>query len=228
MLSKRSSPEKKKKWILDGYMIMQKFQHDSPEEASCVRITKHMINDVFEEDMIHFTNLTELVLKDNLQIPMYKLRNLPALSKLDLSFNRIEDLHIEPKLDENDDDNMLEGIASALPVFSSLLNLNLSFNKLSFDSLCRLTKLHNTLQNLDLSGNHLVDIPSEFRYFTKLECLNLSNNCFRNTKENILGVTNSEAAIDMHTCKIFDSLSKILPLKQLNLSQNMLKGIRFK
>jgi Leucine-rich repeat (LRR) protein len=79
-------------WILDGYMIMNKFDLDMPEEASCVVIRNHMINDVFEDDMAYFKNLTEFDLKDNHQIPMHKLRHLPSLEKLDLSFNKLEEL----------------------------------------------------------------------------------------------------------------------------------------
>lgn len=77
---------------------MNKFDLDIPEQASSITIKNHMINDVFEEDMHFFKNLTELNLTDNYKVPMYKLENLPSLAKLNLCMNKLEHLQlVDPK-----------------------------------------------------------------------------------------------------------------------------------
>ena len=60
-------------------MIMNKFDLNIPEEASSIKITKHNINDVYEDDMPYFINLSELNLQDNYKVPMYKLGRLTGL-----------------------------------------------------------------------------------------------------------------------------------------------------
>ena len=45
-------------------MIMNKFDLDIPEQASWITIKSHNINDVFEDDMQYFTNLSELNLNE--------------------------------------------------------------------------------------------------------------------------------------------------------------------
>lgn len=84
--------------------------------------------------------------------------------------------------------------------------------------------MSNSLQWLDLSGNDLVCIPESFKLFKNLSNLNLSNNCFKNTKENILCVTTSDNNQLGQTCRIFDILCKLESLKYLNVSNNSLKG----
>ena len=194
-------------------MIMNKFELDIPEQASWITITGHNINDVFEDDMRYFSNLSELNLSDNNQVPMYKLKHLPNLSKLNLSLNKFTNLILlDPKVN------------SDKIVFNNLVHLNLSFNQLSFESLEQLIFLKRTLKWLDLSGNNLNSIPEEFKLFEKLSTLNLSNNSFKNTKENILWVTESDYKKSNQVWRIFDILCKIEPLKYLNLSNNSLKG----
>lgn len=61
-----------RKLILDGYMIMQKYKFESPSEITAVNIQKNHLNDVYEEDMIHFTNVCQINLTDN-EIPLFKL-----------------------------------------------------------------------------------------------------------------------------------------------------------
>lgn len=206
-------------------MIMNKFDFEVPEEASSVTITNKNINDVFEDDMKYFTNLTELNLKDNYQIPMYKLRHLPVLKSLNLSFNQLENLMILPCHVKTEDGKMkLNSVLEIGTPFSALKILNLSFNKLDNISLERLVIFSKHLKTLDLSGNDLSTIPKDFKLFRKLETLNLANNCFKNTKENILCVNRSDYEYSSATYRIFDVLCKIKSLKYLNLSQNTLKG----
>lgn len=94
--------------------------------------------------MQYFTNLSELNLSENNQVPMYKLAKLPNLSKLNLSMNKYRNLLVlGPK------------ISNDKIAFSNLVHLNLSFNQLSYESLEQLVVLKKSLKWLDLSGNNL-------------------------------------------------------------------------
>jgi len=173
----QENSKRKKSWILDGFMIMNKFELDLPEQASSATITNHDINDIFEDDMKFFTNLTELNLKDNNKVPMYKLLSLPALEKLNLSFNKIHNLAILPiHIEGQEAHPKLFTCGNIKTPFKTLKFLNLSFNKLDFISLERLVMLQGSLKSLDISGNDLDSIPKDFKYFDCLESLNLSNN----------------------------------------------------
>jgi Leucine-rich repeat (LRR) protein len=168
-------------------MIMHKFDLEIPEQASAVILKNLKLGDVFEDDMKYFVNLTYLNLRDNQKIPMYKLRNLTNLVNLDLSFNKIEDLKIlsSEVVNTEHKNHGLVSFKTADP-FKCMTHLNLSFNNLSIESLGRILVLKNSLKLLDLSGNNLFTLPEIFTQFEKLETLNLSNNSFKNTKENIL------------------------------------------
>lgn len=70
---------------------MQKYKMKSPAEITFVKIRNNNLNDVYENDMPIFTNLSTLDLSDN-EIPLHKLRNVTNLQKLNLSFNKISEL----------------------------------------------------------------------------------------------------------------------------------------
>lgn len=64
--------DKEKKLILDGYMIMKKYTDcKAPAEVTAIKIRKANLNDVFEEDMKYFSNLSSVDVQDN-EIPVWK------------------------------------------------------------------------------------------------------------------------------------------------------------
>ena len=92
--------------------------------------------DVIEEDLCYFQNLTTLDLADN-KVRMEQLRNLKYLQDLNLQFNSITQI---PTLGDKD--------------FMALESLNLSYNKLNFESIRNIYQCKN-LKQLDLAANNL-------------------------------------------------------------------------
>ncbi|CAI2378345.1 unnamed protein product [Moneuplotes crassus] len=224
-------PSVKKRWILDGFMIMNRFEFDTPEEATVVKIIGDnfkttddkadllksgirqanvicslVFNDVFVDDMKFFINLIHLDLKGNHQVPMHKLVDLIHLKHLDLSFNKLKKISIKNG-------------------FKFLEVLNLGFNKLSQKSLKEITSLAKNLKKLNLEANELTDLPTQFIKFQKLKDLNLANNLLKNSIESVLCLEDSKRDFEESNFTLFDILSKIWPLKHLNVSNNALKGI---
>lgn len=97
-----------------------------------------------------------------------------------------------------------------------MLDVNLSFNKLSFISheLCLLQKL----TFLDLRNNFLSSLPEELSSLTKLQTINLSFNRFRvfpavlyqvSTLEAILISNNQVGSVDPHKMKLMENLNTL-------------------
>jgi len=86
--------------------------------------------------------LTTLDLADN-KVRLEQLRNLKYLQDLNLQFNSITQI---PPLGEKD--------------FNSLEVLNLSYNKLGFESIRNLFTCRN-LKSLDLAANNLEQLPDD-------------------------------------------------------------------
>ena len=51
---------------------MKKYGFEAPSEVHAISITKNHLNDVYEEDMSHFKNVSSINLSDNM-IALYKL-----------------------------------------------------------------------------------------------------------------------------------------------------------
>lgn len=77
-------------------MIMQKYKFESPSEITAINIQKNHLNDVYEDDMIHFTNVCQINLTDN-EIPLFKLRNFANVMKINLSFNKMKEIQVFPE-----------------------------------------------------------------------------------------------------------------------------------
>ena len=121
---------------------------------------------------------------------MEQLRNLKYLQDLNLQFNSISQI---PALSDKD--------------FNSLEVLNLSYNKLNFESIRNLYTCRN-LRSLDLAANNLEHLPDDMFHFEHLEELNLSSNYF-----------SSFPSVGSPVI-IFKTLGGIQRLKRLNLARN--------
>jgi Leucine-rich repeat (LRR) protein len=121
---------------------------------------------------------------------MEQLRNLKNLQELNLQFNSITQI---PPLRDID--------------FVGLEVLNLSYNKLNFESIRSLYICRN-LKQLDLAANNLEQLPDDLFHFENLEDLNLSSNFF-----------SSVPSVGSPVI-VFKTLGGLRRLKRLNLSRN--------
>lgn len=175
--------------LLDGFLILFSCRVRLPHEAIKSKLASKQIVDVIEEDLCYFQNLTALDLADN-KVRMEQLRNLKYLQELNLQFNQISQI---PPLGEKD--------------FSGLENLNLSYNKLNFESIRSLYSCKN-LKQLDLAANNLEQLPDDMFHFENLEDLNLSSNFF-----------SSVPSVGSPVI-VFKTIGSLRRLKRLNLSRN--------
>lgn len=130
--------------ILDGYMIMKKYNFESPSQVTSINIQKNNLFNVFEEDMVHFSNVGNINLIDN-TVPLYKLRNFKSVVKINLSFNQMKELEVYPSQE------MPIGFpVTQIGYFEHLYSLNLSFNMINPATLTQLLYLKNSLEILDL------------------------------------------------------------------------------
>lgn len=114
--------------------------------------------DVKEDDLLMFTNLTELDISDN-NIQLLQLVNLQNLTVLDIQYNNMTYLTLQPHN------------------FPKLETLRLSYNKIPPSHLVELGKLR-SLQVLEIASNNLCTLPSSLSFFRHLTELNLSSNNF--------------------------------------------------
>ena len=91
--------------------------------------------------------------------------------------------------------------------FTNLESLNLSYNKISPESLRNLYQISN-LKVLDLAANNFESLPEDMFHFKKLEELNLSSNFFSSVP--------TQGSPDV----LFKTIGGITRLKRLNLSRN--------
>ena len=150
--------------ILDGFMLLDACGVEFPDEASRADVQEEGLTDAIDEDLSYFTNLVYLNAGDN-SLPMEKLASLPSLQELHLHCNCMRSL---PRLDKLPE-------VGGLAAFAALEVLDLSFNKLSKDSIQRLSVLPR-LRVLDLTCNSLNALPSMLVEFSVLEVLCLERN----------------------------------------------------
>jgi Leucine-rich repeat (LRR) protein len=91
--------------------------------------------------------------------------------------------------------------------FANLEILNLGYNAVTVDSIRSLYAC-TKLKSLDLSSNHLDQLPIDFKHLQFLETLNLSGNMF-----------DSQSQV-FNPSQIFKALGSLSRLKHLNISRN--------
>ena len=77
--------------ILDGFLLLYSCRVKLPHEAIRSKLASMNINDVTEEDLEFFKNLTYLDISDN-RVQMHQLMNLVSLQELDMQYNTIDNL----------------------------------------------------------------------------------------------------------------------------------------
>mmetsp|Transcript_37165 Transcript_37165/g.48891 ORF Transcript_37165/g.48891 Transcript_37165/m.48891 type:complete len:80 (-) Transcript_37165:2342-2581(-) len=75
--------------VLDGFLLLYSCRVKLPHEAIRSKLAGMNINDVTEEDLEFFKNLTFLDISDN-RVNMHQLMNLAALQELDMQYNAID------------------------------------------------------------------------------------------------------------------------------------------
>jgi hypothetical protein len=149
--------------VLDGFSLLDSSNTGLPDEVLIVNIDGRHYNAVEEEDLLFFTQLQYLFAADN-QLSLSFFTKLPKLKVLSLSLNSID------KIDIND------------KTFNELIALDLSYNKLSFDSFISIGKLPN-LTDLDFTGNVINEITSSLQgLFLHLEKIVLDYNQIEDSK----------------------------------------------
>ena len=180
--------------VLDGFMLLDACGVEFPDEASRADVQEEGLTDAIAEDLSYFTNLIYLNAGDN-ELPFEKLAGLPSLQELHLHCNCLRAI---PRLDK------LTSIGGNIP-FAALEVLDLSFNKLTKDSIKRLSILPR-LRVLDLTCNSLNALPSMLVEFSVLEVLCLERNRLER-EETLL------------------ALSTIPRLRELNLAHNYFRRV---
>ncbi|GAB6032220.1 Leucine-rich repeat-containing protein 40 [Chamberlinius hualienensis] len=172
------------------------------------------------------------------------------LTVLDLSFNRLSEIHCDiqnlPNLQTvNLQDNLLSGLPLELKTLEHLRNLNLNHNKLGavpeavyhLKNLRNLSMKGNTLselneelgnlsllETLDLSGNQLLALPPSVGFLSRVTNLNLSSN-FLIALPDEIGCMLGLRQLDISSNRLKSvpsSLSELCHLLQLNLNHNEL------
>jgi Leucine-rich repeat (LRR) protein len=172
--------------VLDGFALLEASGLGFPEDSRRVTITGSGYSSVIDEDLLFFTSLVYLDVSDN-YFDFHCFEILPRLKELRIVCNGIET------------------IGDHLTGYGHLQALDLSYNKLTQESVIALTYLPN-LRELDLSGNNLMTLPAELSLFGTLERLLLEHNKF------------SDNAIFLH-------LGTIPNLRELDLAFNLLSLI---
>ncbi len=171
--------------ILDGFALLESSGLGFPEDSRKACLTGMGYSSVVEEDLLFFIGLVYLDVSDNL-FDFNSFEKLPRLKELRIVCNNIEEI-------------------GDITGYQSLRSLDISYNKLTQESVLALSMIQN-LQELDLSGNNLMTLPSQLELFCNLERLALEHNKLSGNE-------------------IFLDLSRIPRLRELDLAFNMLSCI---
>lgn len=81
--------------MLDGFLLLYSCRVKLPHEAIRSKLASENIVDVREEDLIYFKNLVYLDVSDN-SIYMEQLSNLINVEELDIQYNNLDHLELQP------------------------------------------------------------------------------------------------------------------------------------
>lgn len=145
---------------LDGFFMLEATGMGFPEDAQQAIIADRKLISVMEDDMTYFTEMLYIDASEN---------NLPLASFG--AFPKLRELHLAC--------NFIQHIPTELMGFEHLTCLDLSYNRLTVESIQALEVLPN-LRDLDLSGNKLKEIPDDWQHYKTLEKLLLDYNLLEN------------------------------------------------
>jgi hypothetical protein len=157
--------------LLDGYKLLELCDAELPEEVTTARVaaTDPPWGGLIAEHMLEFVNLTSLDVSGN-RFGLDSLSCFSALEVLSVACNEIRTLDL-PLLTSQPDSSL-----SAPTLFANLLDLDLSFNFLSPQSISQLSRLPRLAQ-LNLASNDLLFLPPDMSGFAALRKLSLRRNC---------------------------------------------------
>lgn len=202
--------------VLDGFMLLEATGMGFPNDARQATLQGRKLQAVVEEDLIFYTGLLYLDVSDNL-LNFQSFSVLPKLRELRIACNNIRDIGDLNCTSFGHQSNVQmanslanPSVSSPIPQhgggFAKLLYLDLSYNRLTIDSVRSLYAI-DTLIELDLTGNNLKNVPLDMYLFQKLERLNLSRNKLQENNS------------------VFVSCGSIYYLRHLNLSYNFLSQV---
>lgn len=148
--------------VLDGFCILECTGSAFPEDALQAILPDQNLRKIEGQDLVYFTELLSIDVSENF-LDLAPFGSFPKLRDLKIACNNIVNI----------DDNMSG--------FNQLLSLDLSYNKLTSNSVQYLDHLPN-LRDIDLSGNNLGSLPVEMSRFRKLEKIILDHNQLDNGK----------------------------------------------
>ncbi|CAN0511302.1 unnamed protein product, partial [Ectocarpus sp. 8 AP-2014] len=182
-------------------MLMDACGCDLPDEGRRADVSGRGLVSVVREDMSFFVRLQAVDAGDN-SLHFDSFLDLPRLEELRLPCNSIRDIDGRKILAQlqlgGGDGNSGNG-------YGQLRRLDLSYNSLSGGALSVLTHLP-SLTDLDLTCNGLVDLPVAMARFPVLQKLSLERN-------------------QLESDAVFDVLSRLPGLRELNLAFNYFTGI---
>lgn len=172
--------------VLDGFYILDAASVTMPEEVLQLTICNKSLTSLVEDELTYFTEVLYIDASEN-SLPFKGFGAFPKLCELRLACNNIKNI---PELPYG---------------FNNLLYLDLSYNKLTIESICSLYDVP-FLKELDLSGNNLTTLPKNMSSFPALEKFILAFNKFEDND-------------------VLISLSSISSLRFLDVSNNFFSNI---
>lgn len=166
---------------LDGFILLEACGVQDPADAKECILNDSNLRGSAHEDLPYFTSLRILDLGEN-HVSLADLRGLDALEELHLHCNGLRTLDMDAPVDttEETDADGATPTSSEVP-FPRLATLNLSFNSIPYRELTTLSLLR-SLERLDLSSNHLKNLPSDLSGLANVSQLALENNKFSDPK----------------------------------------------
>jgi Leucine-rich repeat (LRR) protein len=174
---------------LDGFYLLECTGMGFPEDAQQAVLSDKKLTSVVADDFTFFTEMLYVDVSENF-LSMEPFGAFPKLRELRMACNRISSF--------GEYRNSLMG-------FNSLMYLDLSYNKLTPDSILSLDVLPQ-LRELDLCGNNLKTLPEDLTRFFHLERLLLDYNQIGDNA-------------------VFQALATVSSLRQLSLANNFLSII---
>jgi Leucine-rich repeat (LRR) protein len=170
---------------LDGFYLLETTGQGFPEDVFQACLSDRNIVSVVADDLTFFIGLLFLDISEN-YVDMHPFGAIPNLIELRIAGNHISQI-------------------SNLLGFEKLMYLDLSYNKLSINSIESLYILEN-LKELDLCGNNIRSLPENMNNFINLEKIMLEYNKIEDNN-------------------VFVLLSKMTSLRQIFIANNFLSNI---
>lgn len=172
---------------LDGFYLLEATGMGFPEDAQQALLADKKLVAVNEDDMSYFTEMLYIDASEN-ALELAPFGVFPRLRELKLACNHIT------------------GIDQELFGFENLTCLDLSYNRLTCESVQALEVLPN-LKDLDLSGNKLQELPDDWQHYRSLEKLLLDYNMLESNDI----FTSISSAPNLRYLSVYDNHLSVFP-----------------